>query len=123
MSRKLIAAAALALGLASTAWAERIVSQPEAAYELRLEDVTTLPDSTAGYLVFRTCSACNVTSVTVSPDTVYVLAGKRVPFADFLRAAQGYSRADGGPTNTNVFVYYDIATRHVNRVVLNHFGA
>ncbi len=123
MSRFLIAAGALALGLTGAASAGRLVSQPEASYELRLADVTALPESTAGYLVFKTCPSCNATSVTLSPDTVFVLGAEPVPFEDFLRAAQGYRQEAGGPTHTNVFVYYAIATRHVNRVVLNHFGA
>ena len=119
-ARALLAVAALTLGAIGTASAARIVAQPEADYELRLADVQTLPASTAGYLIFKTCPSCDTTSMTVSADTLYLVGQTTVSLAQFLDAAQSYQT---DAASTNVFIFYDIASKHVNRVVLSHFGS
>jgi hypothetical protein len=111
------AAAALTLGVLTNAFAGRIVAQPEADYELHLADVQILPQSTAGYLIFKTCPSCETTSMTVSADTIYLVEQQTVSLTEFLQTAQMYRQTDA--SNTNFYIFYDIASKHVNRVVLS----
>jgi hypothetical protein len=111
------AAAAVTLGVPGTATAVRIVGQPEADYELSLANVQTLPQSTAGYIIFKTCPSCDTTSMTVSADTIYLVGQAPVSLAQFLETAASYRQADAD--GAYLFIFYDIASRHVNRVVVS----
>jgi hypothetical protein len=108
---------ALTFGLAGTASAVRIVAQPEADYELSLADVQALPQSTAGYIVFKACPNCDTTSVTVSADTIYLVGQAPVALAQFLETAQTYRQEEAGAAY--LFIFYDIASKHVNRVIVS----
>ncbi|HEU4619679.1 MAG TPA: hypothetical protein VFV10_16700 [Gammaproteobacteria bacterium] len=114
----LLAALVLMIGMPGAVSAARIVAQPERDYELRLSNIQGLPQGTAGYLIFKTCAACDVTSMTVSADTVYLVGEMTVPLSQFLETAEGYRQTDAD--STNVFIFYDLASKHVNRVVLIH---
>jgi hypothetical protein len=122
MSRTfLVAAASLVCMLLSTsASALRVVSQLEGDYELGLADVQLFPSNAAGYLIFTPCPSCETTSLTVSADTAYLVDRAAVPLADFLKAVEGFKRSTSG--KTNVFIFYDKNSKHVNRVVLDHVG-
>lgn len=123
MTRKLIAFAALTLGLLGTASAMRIVGQPEAAYELRLQDVQALPQSTAGYFTFKTCPDCDTGSLPVNASTQYFIGRQGVTLTQFVQAADGYRQTDGTTGKTAVYLFYDVAAKRATRAVLNHFGS
>lgn len=116
-----VAAAAAAMLLPGTAAAVRVVSQPEGAYEVRLGAVV-LPGSTAGHVIFTPCSGCDPVSLRVGASTTYTVNGAAVAFADFIAAAEGFRRLDGGNDNTGIYVFYDVDTRRVNRLAVDHFG-
>jgi hypothetical protein len=121
MSRKILLVVALALGLLGAASATRVLEQPEGAYELKLENVV-LPQSTAGYVIFKTCAACDQTSMNVAASTVYLVERSAVSLAAFLEAAESFRQMDDGGGITAVYVFYDVESRRVNRLVLDHLG-
>jgi hypothetical protein len=117
----MVALLALAFGNTSPSIAARIVDQPEGAYELRLGAVV-LPGNTAGHVVFKPCTDCASISMSVTAATIYTVDRSVVPFADFLTAAQSFRSRQGGDKNTAVYVFYDVESRRVTRLALDHFG-
>lgn len=105
------------LGLGLSASANRIVDQPEDAYETWLEHVT-LPSSTAGYVIFKPCAACANQSLRVTSNTVYLLDGEPHPLAELAEEA-ARMRDSLGPKRTAVYIFRDIETDAVNRLVLD----
>ena len=110
--------AAIAAGACAVAGATRVFEQPEAAYETALADVT-LPLSVTGRVTFPPCSGCTLVSLPVSPRTIYLVERAEVPLDALVRAA-AEARAAGQADKTAVYIYYDVETRRVNRLVLDH---
>ncbi len=121
MKHAIIAIMTLLLAGLSSAWADRVVELTEDAYELALGDVS-LPDGVTGSVRFRTCPACRTTSLRVTRVTTYFVNGAALEFADFLAAAEAIRQMDGGNDNTAVYVFFDIESRQVNRIGLDHFN-
>ena len=113
MIRSVFLAAAVAL-LPAAAGAVRIVSQPEGAYELLLQEAV-LPGSTAGYVIFTPCGGCDRVSLRVTASTKYHVADAAVPYAEFIAAAEAY----GDGQDAALYVFYDTASGRVNRLVVD----
>ncbi len=121
MNRAIFALMAVLLGGISSAWAVRVLEQPEDAYELALGDVS-LPSGVTGSVRFRECPACRTISLRVTNATTYFVNGTRLEFPDFLEAAEAIRQMDHGNDRTAVYVFFDVESRRVNRLVLDHFG-
>jgi hypothetical protein len=115
MSRAFIALAALALW--ASAAATRLIEQPEGSYEAFLVDVV-LPTSTAGHVVFKPCRECSSLSLRVTPETSYRIQRSAVPLGDLARAAADLA-ASGRAARTAVYVFYDVESELVNRLVID----
>ncbi len=120
MNRALFAALALLLGGITSAWAYRVIEQTENAYELVLGEVS-LPIGETGSVIFRPCPACTITSLRVTRATTYFVNGVPSEFADFLKAAEAIRRISRGSQNTAVYVFFDIESRRINRLAIDHF--
>lgn len=110
--------ATIAAGACAVAGATRVFEQPEAAYEAALADVT-LPLSVTGRVTFRPCNGCALVSLPVSPRTNYLVERSEVPLDALVRAA-AEAAAAGRADETAIYIYYDVETRRVNRLVLDH---
>jgi len=121
MSRMNLLLAALTLIVAGTASATRTIEQPEGAYESSLRDVI-MPGGSAGYVIFKPCSACDSISLNVTADTAYFVRSTALPLPDFLQAAESFRDQGETGVGTAVYVFYDVETKRVNRLVLAHFG-
>jgi hypothetical protein len=121
MSRILLAAALFLMSSLSTAWALRVLEQPEESYELVLRDVI-LPGSEAGSVIFTPCSGCNSVALRVTASTRYLVEGKPAKLEDLLKAAESLRQNGDASTNTAVYVYYDVESKRVNRLALDYLG-
>ena len=120
MNRAIFATLALLLGSISSAWAYRVIEQTEDAYELVLGEVS-LPRGVSSSVIFKACPVCTMTSLRVTSATTYFVNGTPLEFPDFLEAATAIRQMDGGNRNTAVYVFFDIKSRRVNRLELDHF--
>ncbi len=120
MNRAIFATLALLLGSISSAWAYRVIEQTEDAYELVLGEVS-LPRGVSSSVIFKACPVCTMTSLRVTSATTYFVNGTPLEFPDFLEAAAAIRQMDGGNRNTAVYVFFDIKSRRVNRLELDHF--
>ena len=117
----LLLVAVLTLSVAGTASATRVIEQPEGAYEVLLRDVI-MPGGSAGYVIFKPCESCDNISLNVAADTAYFVSKTALALADFLQAAESFRNQDSSGTSTAVYVFYDVESKRVNRLVLAHFG-
>jgi hypothetical protein len=115
MSRAHVIALA-ALSISTSAAATRLIEQPEGGYEAFLGDVA-LPTSTTDAVVLKPCSTCPSLSLHVTPQTSYRLRRTAVPLGDLARAAADLV-ASGKARRTAVYVFYDIESGAVNRLVI-----
>ena len=106
----LIAAAGI---LAGTVYA-RDLEMVEGAYEVKLGNVT-LPRSSAGNTLLRTCDSCDTVGLRVDGQTVFQVSGQPLLLADFLKAVDDIHDRAGG-NESLVAVYYDLDTRVVTRI-------
>ncbi len=120
MNRALIVALALVLSSLSSAWAYRVIEQTEDAYELVLGEIS-LPLGQTGSVIFRPCPACTITSLRVTRATTYFVNGAPLEFPDFLEAVEAIRRISRGSQNTAVYVFFDIESRRINRLKIDHF--
>ncbi len=120
MNRAIFATLVLLLGSLSSAWAYRVIEQTEDAYELMLGEVS-LPRSAAGTVIFKPCPDCNTTALRVSAETLYFVNGSPMELSDFLARAEEIRKMDGGNQNTAVYLFYDVDSQRVNRLMLDHF--
>lgn len=120
MNRAIFATLVLLLSSLSSAWAYRVLEQVEAAHELVLGEVS-LPRSAAGTVIFKPCPDCNTTALRVSGETQYFVNGSPLELADFLARAEDIRKLDGGNRNTAVYLFYDVDSQRVNRLMLDHF--
>ena len=121
MNRALFATLTLLLGSISSAWAYRVIEQTEDAYELVLGEVS-LPRGESSSVIFKPCPACTITSLRVTSATTYFVNGVPLAFPDFLEAVEAIRRISRGNWNTAVYVFFDIESRRVNRLEIDHFG-
>ena len=121
MNRAIIAIMALLLGGISSAWAYRVIEQTEGAYELALGEVR-LPRGVTGSVTFKPCPTCPTDSFHVTPATTYSVNGTPLEFKDFLEAVKAIRKMDGGNQNTAVYLFFDIESRRVNRLQVDHLN-
>lgn len=103
--------------VSSSTFAARTIEQPEGSFEAALAEVV-LPRSTAGSVAFPPCGGCSRIALPVGLDTVYLIERSPVALAEWLSAAED-AKAAGRAERTAVYVFYDIETRRVNRLVLD----
>ena len=121
MNRAMFATLALLLGSIGQAGAARILEQNEGAYELLLGEVR-LPRGETSSVLFKPCEACAVTLLRGNTATTYVVNGEPLEFSDFLDAVQAIRRLRSGDQNTAVGLFFDIESRRVTRLHINHLG-
>ncbi len=121
MKHAIFATLILVLGSISSAWAQRVIVQTEDAYELALGEVS-LPRDETGSLIFRPCPACTTTSMRVTDTTAYFVNGAQLELADFLEAAEAIRQLDRGNQRTAVYLFFDIKSRRISRLKIDHFG-
>ncbi len=121
MYRAIFATLALLLGSIGQAGAARILEQNEGAYELLLGEVR-LPRGETSSVLFKPCEACAITLLRVSTATTYVVNGEPLEFSDFLDAVQAIRRLRRSDQNTAVGLFFDIESRRVTRLHINHLG-
>ena len=120
MNRALFATLALLLGGIGSAWAYRVIEQPEGAYELVLGEIR-LPRGETGSVFFKPCEECAITLLRVSTATTYVVDGEPLEFSDFLEAVEAIRRLRRGDQNTAVGLFFDIESRRVTRLLIDRF--
>ncbi len=120
MNLALSATLALLLSSISSAWANRVIEQTEDAYELVLGEVS-LPLGQTGSVIFRPCPACTVTSLRVTSATTYFVNGVPLEFPDFLEAVETIRRISRGEQSSAVYVFFDMESRRINRLKIDHF--
>ena len=103
------------LGAAGSAWADRLIEQPEDAYELTLSDVI-MPGSESGTLIFKTCDECNPLSMRVDGRTRYLLNWRPVTLDAFMRSVDSIRQTRRGNEGATVYVFFDVKDQHVNRL-------
>jgi len=86
----------------------------ESAHELTLTDVT-LPSSTSGTLIFRSCAQCDPVALPVNSATTYYSARHAMPLADF-NLWVNELRGSPGANATFVTVYRDSSNGRVTRI-------
>lgn len=107
----------LALGtlLAASAVSAQTLQLTENAYELTLADIT-LPGSTVGTLIFRTCESCDPQSVQVDLNTAYISPQGPMPLADFRAFAAALRSSTEAGENILVTVFRSTGDSRVTRV-------
>ena len=120
MKHAIIATLALLLGSMSSAWAYRVMEQTQDAYELVLGEVS-LPRGDTGSVIFKPCPTCTTTSLRVTRATTYFVNGAPLAFPDFLAAAEAIRQLNGGNQDTAVYIFFDIESRRITRLVIDHF--
>ena len=114
MTTRILATLAL-LGLMSSANAFRTIGQPERPYEVPLAQLT-LPSSAGGAVIVRACATCRINSHRLADGARFVLDGRALPFADFLKAVNELRGNPSASERTVVGVFVDVAAGRVNRV-------
>jgi len=110
-----------AFAAATSASATRVLELIEGAYEAFLADVV-LPASTAGFVTLPPCSTCPPISLGVDASTLYVVESSAVAFPDFVVEANTLARS-GRARRAAVYVFYDLDTKRVTRLVLDDLDA
>lgn len=118
--KQIVTLVMLSLAVPGAASANRIVEQTEGAYEVPLADAV-LPSGPAGRVLFTPCADCERLSLRVGASTVYLVGAEPVSLAEFREAAERFA-GRGGVLATALYVYYDVDSERVNRLVLDHFA-
>ncbi len=121
MKHAIFATLVLLLGSIGSAWAQRTIVQTEDAYELALGEVS-LPRGDTGTVIFKPCPSCTTTSMRVTRATSYFVNGAPLALPDFLEAAEAIRRMGGGNRNTAVYLFFNIESRRISRLKIDHFG-
>jgi hypothetical protein len=108
---------ALALGAMSSAFAVRVLEQPEGAYELDPATVT-LPASSVGSVIFRSCPDCSTVTLRVGTATTYEINRVPITFEEFLRRTTELGESSIGWGESLLTVFYDVETHRVTRIAL-----
>jgi hypothetical protein len=122
MIRIAMSATLLLIGSVGAAWADRVIEQPEDAYELALGDVI-MPGGAAGSVIVKPCEECRSTSLRTDAGTLYAVNSRWVAYEDFARAVEAMRQQSGGTKNATVYVFFDIKTQHVNRMAVDYRAA
>jgi hypothetical protein len=109
---------ALALTIATNAWAYRVIEQLEDAYELFLDEIE-LPGSIAGSVSFKPCNLCDAMSMTVTAATRYYTNGTLLALDDFRDVANAIRKVPGHEENTVITVFFDLNSMRVNRLEID----
>jgi hypothetical protein len=117
MFRTILVIVAMSLSSIGTAWALKIVGQPETSFELSLAGLT-LPTNASGSVRVQTCETCKLQTLAVTAATKYFVDGHEVDLDGFALTAAGIREQDGVAESTFVGVYVDIASQRVNRITL-----
>ncbi len=121
MRHVIYASLVLLLGSIGSAWAQRTIVQTEDAYELALGEVS-LPRGDTGTVIFKPCPSCTTTSMRVTRATAYFVNGAPLALPDFLEAAEAIRQMSGGNQRTAVYVFFNIESRRISRLKIDHFG-
>ncbi len=121
MRHAIFATLVLLLGSIGSAWAQRTIVQTEDAYELALGEVS-LPRGDTGTVIFKPCPSCTTTSMRVTRATSYFVNGAPLALPDFLEAAEAIRQMNRGNQRTAVYVYFNIESRRISRLKIDHFG-
>ncbi len=119
MIRALIVITFGLLAATSSAWAYRIINQPEAAHELDLIQVR-LPAGPQGNVVFQACDTCRTTAMRVTDQTTYFANGTQMGLADLRDIVEDLLATTVGREDTLVYIYYDVASLRVNRLAISY---
>ena len=123
MKRSSLAATALLVSLAAgSAHAFRVLEPVEHSVELSLGDLT-LPGNPAGTVRYRTCATCSLVSRSVGAATIYRLDDRVLSLADLAVEVEKIRAQPSIHARAMAFVYYDLDTGRVNRVVVRAGGA
>jgi hypothetical protein len=114
MTTRILATLAL-LGLMSSANAVRTIGQPERPYEVALSQLI-LPSSTSGNLIVRACATCRVNTHRLADGARFLVDGRELPFAEFLKAVNELRGSPTASARTVVGVFVDVAAGRVNRL-------
>ncbi len=121
MKYVILATLVLLLGSIGSAGAQRTIVQTEDALELALGEVS-LPREDTGSVIFRPCPACTTTSMRVTEATAYFVNGTPLALPDFLEATEAIRRMNGGNQRTAVYLFFNIESRRISRLKIDHFG-
>ena len=117
MTIRILAVLAL-LGVMGSANAFRVLGQPERPYELALSGLT-LPQNTGGSVTVRICDACRITTHQLADGAQFVIDGRALQFADFLKAVNDLKGSPRAQDTTVVGVFVDVATERVTRIAIS----
>jgi hypothetical protein len=117
MTTRILTALVL-LGFMSSAGAFRTLGQPERPYELALSQVT-LPSGTSGTVIVRPCNDCRISSHQLANGARFLVDGRELPYADFLKAASDLRGSPSRSERTVVGVFVDVAAQRVTRIEIH----
>jgi hypothetical protein len=109
----------LLIGSAGVAWADRVVEQPEDAYELALGDVI-MPGGQAGSVIVKPCEECRSTSLRTDAGTLYAVNNRWMAYEDFMKAVDAMREQRGVDKNATVYIFFDVKSQHVNRMAVDY---
>ena len=116
MTIRILATLAL-LGFMGSANAFRVIGQPERPYELALSQLT-LPPNAAGTVIVRPCDECRVGTHRFADGAKFVVDGREVQFADFLKVVTDV-RGSTASERTVVGVFVDVNTERITRISIS----
>jgi len=116
MTIRILATLAL-LGFVSSAGAFRVIGQPERPYEVALSRVT-LPANTGGTVTVRPCDGCSVSTHRFADGARFLVDGRDIQFADFLKVAADVRGSPTASERTVVGVFVDINTERITRIAI-----
>lgn len=101
--------------VAGAASAGRTLEIVENGTEASLADMT-MPSSSAGTVIFKTCDTCDPKSLRVTSDTRYFIGDQQLPLDDFKRAVDRIRQEAGGDPQSIVGVYTERESGRVTRI-------
>jgi hypothetical protein len=108
---RIFCVAALALSLSAEAQFEPITR----SYEVNIKNLR-IPGTTGGTLAFKECRDCDLITIRVTPDTVYVIDGEAMSLPEFRRE---FVRSRRAGVEKPVIVAKRLATETVASVTVN----
>jgi hypothetical protein len=71
-------------------------------------------------VVFTACDGCRTMTLRVTEATRYFANGAAIELADLNEIADDLRATANGRENTDVYIYYDVASLRVNRLALSY---
>lgn len=118
MMIRIAATVLLLMGSIEAAWAVRVIEDVENSVELTLAELQ-LPASESGSVSFQACARCRTSVHRVTAATRYLIDGRDVTLADFLRAAQELRAIGNADQRTLAGVYFHVTSKEVTRIALH----